>query len=289
MRDLNYSLKQLGERNRDGSIKTQAQRGRMLSLIANQLQKSGFRHLKQADQLRTKHVTALVERWQREELSAGTMKNRLSVMRWWAEKVGRSSVIPRDNDKLGIARRVYVSDQSKAQELSREALAKVGDQHVRMSLELQAAFGLRREASMKFIPNYADKGDRIVLKASWTKGGKAREIPIRTQAQRDVLDRAHKLAAGGSLVPPARLYVQQEKIYERHCVRAGLFKMHGLRHAYAQQRYNELMGCKCPHQGGPKSKELTPEMKAKDHEVRLIISRELGHEREQIIAQYIGR
>ena len=51
-----------------------------------------------------------------------------------------------------------------------------------MSLELQSAFGLRREEAIKFAPRYADKGDHLLLKASWTKGGKARTIPVRTKA-----------------------------------------------------------------------------------------------------------
>jgi hypothetical protein len=49
-----------------------------------------------------------------------------------------------------------------------------------MSLRLQAAFGLRREEAVKFQPSYADRGDRLALKASWCKGGRAREIPVRT-------------------------------------------------------------------------------------------------------------
>ncbi len=42
----------------------------------------------------------------------------------------------------------------------------VRDPHVRMSLELQRAFGLRREEAIKFSPGYADKGDHLNLKAS---------------------------------------------------------------------------------------------------------------------------
>jgi hypothetical protein len=47
-----------------------------------------------------------------------------------------------------------------------------------MSLRLQAAFGLRREESIKFRPDYADRSDHIILKGSWTKGGRERAIPI---------------------------------------------------------------------------------------------------------------
>jgi hypothetical protein len=65
--------------------------------------------------------------------------------------------------------------------------------------------------------------------------------------------------------------------------------MHGLRHAYARDRYEELTGWVCPAAGGPLAKELTLEQREQDHEARLTISRELGHEREQVTAAYLGR
>ena len=77
------------------------------------------------------------------------------------------------------------------------------------SLELQRAFGLRREEAMKFQPSYADQKNHVRLKASWTKGGKPRSIPVRTDAQREVLDRARSLAGFGSLIPPHRSYVME--------------------------------------------------------------------------------
>ena len=288
MRDLNHQLKQLCLKNRDGSYATQAQRLWLLSLIANQLHELGYRQL-EASSLKSKHVEALTKHWLMSELAIATIKNRMSALRWWAMKVNRQNVIARSNDYYGIPDRVFVTSESKAQTLATDTLAKVRDEHVRMSLELQAAFGLRREEAIKFMPSYADHKDILVLKDSWAKGGKAREIPIRTEAQREVLDRAHQLAGRGSLIPSNRNYVQQLRVYEGHTARAGLSKLHGLRHAYAQQRYRELTGCRCPAEGGPDSKTLTPNQKTQDTDARLIISRELGHEREAITAIYLGR
>ena len=142
---------------------------------------------------------------------------------------------------------------------------------------------------MKFQPSFADQGDHLVLKASWTKGGRERTIPVRTEAQRDVLKRARRLAGLGSLIPSIRNYRQQMRVYEGNTLRAGLSQMHGLRHAYAQQRYEELTGWKAPAAGGPVTKELTPEQRELDLEVRHTISRELGHEWEQVTAAYLGR
>ena len=62
MRDLNYQLKDLYRKNRDGSYATQAQRLSPLTLIANQLHELGFCQL-EAQSLKPKHVEALVKHW----------------------------------------------------------------------------------------------------------------------------------------------------------------------------------------------------------------------------------
>ena len=117
MRELNYQLKQLCRRNRDGSYRTQADRERQLTLIANQLHTLGYRKMN-AQSLKPKHVEALVKHWQGEELSTGAIKNRLSVIRWWAQKVDRQNVVARSNDHYGIPERQFVSNVSKARTLT---------------------------------------------------------------------------------------------------------------------------------------------------------------------------
>jgi site-specific recombinase XerC len=288
MRDLNYQLKQLCHRNRDGSFATQADRERMLSLFANQLHEMGFRHMR-ADSLKPKHVEALLARWKAEGISTGTLKNRLSVLRWWAEKIGKPNVVARDNDAYGIERRQYVTNQDKGKDLDPAQVDRVRSPYVAMSLRLQEAFGLRREESMKIRPGWADQGNALQLKASWAKGGRDRIVPIRTEAQRTVLDEAKKLAAGRSLIPAASGYKQQLDAYKAECKRAGLNGNHGLRHRYAQTRYLEKTGWECPSRGGPTAKGLTPEQRSIDQRARLEISAELGHGRGQVTATYLGR
>ncbi len=288
MDKLHWELKQIGLRNRDGSFATQTARERILSQAATQLKELGFRNM-EAKSLKERHVAALLERWQSEGLAAGTIKNRMAHLRWWAEKIGKPSVIPNGNDRLGIPDRSFVSDEGKQLALDLDKLVAIGDERVRLSLLLQDQFGLRREESMKFQPNYAIRGDTLHLKPSWTKGGRAREIPIRTADQRWVLEQVRKMAAGGSLIPPERSYAEHLGVYERELRKAGISGAHGLRHQYAQRRYEELAGWKPPHAGGPKRKELTPEQLAIDREARLTVSAELGHAREEITAVYLGR
>ncbi len=288
MRDLNYQLKQMCRRNRDGGYGTQHRRKEALLQIADQLHEMGFRHMS-VHSLKPKHVEALVGRWFSEGLSTSSIKNRMTVLRWWSRKVNRDSVVARSNEFYGIPNRKYVTNVSRATTLGARALSRIRDPRIRMSLRLQRAFGLRREEAIKFMPSYADRGDQIVLKRSWTKGGKERRIPVVTGEQRSVLDEARRLAGGGSMIPSAKNYKQQLHLYEKQTRNAGLSRMHGLRHAYAQWRYEMLAGWPSPVAGGPGHSELTPEQKEMDREVRLTISRELGHERVKIVSVYCGR
>jgi len=288
MKKLNWDLMKLTQGHREGSYGTQAMRWRDLNLMANQLEQLGFKNLR-AKNLKPRHVEALIRHWREQKLSIGSIKNHMSHLRWWTNKLGISSVIPKDNHTLGIEDRTYVTNVNKAVVLTAEQLSQVQDAHIAVSLKLQEVFGLRREEAMKLQPSYADRADTLVLKSSWTKGGRPREIPIRTEEQRRVLDQAHQLAGKGSMIPPERSYKTQVGIYERECRRIHLENPHGLRHAYAQTRYEEITGWKCPVADGPHSGELKGKDRETDQEAREQISKELGHNREQVTAIYLGR
>ena len=109
-------------------------------------------------------------------------------------------------------------------------IQRVKDPHVAMALRLEAAFGLRREEAIKFRPARDDRGACIRLKGSTIKGGRPREVPVRNEAQRQLLDEACRLVGSGALIPPERNYRQQLKVYESQTRDASLYRMHGLRH-----------------------------------------------------------
>ena len=286
MRQLNFDLKTLQARHREGAFLTRRDRSYALNQAADMLHALGFRRLR-ATGLKRKHVNALVAEWQRRGLAVGTVKNRMSALRWWAEHVGHPGGVG-TNAAHGIGERRYVTNEDRSQRLDADKLARVSDACVRMALELQAAFGLRREEAIKFAPAYADYGDRVRIKASWAKGGRAREIPIWREGQRAVLDAARRLAGGGALIPGGRNYLGQRKVYEKQTQAADLARMHGLRHAYAQARYEALTGWKAPAAGGPRRRSLGPAKRRIDKAARMTIARELGHGRIAVVAQYCG-
>ena len=284
----NADLVKLAMRQRENSYSTQRARRAIVKMIARQLGDMGFMRLK-AKNLKEKHALALIERWRGEGLSAGTMKNRMGVLRWMYEKVNKSWMLAERNADYGIENRRFKTNVNKARELTPESLAAVKSEHVRLSLELQRAFGLRREEAMKIQVAWADRGTYLKLKGSWTKGGRERTVPVRTRVQRELLERARTLSGNGSLIPAAAKYVEHLKVYENQTAAAGLEKLHGLRHAYAQERYRELTGREAPAAGGPPSERLTAAEKEQDRAARMEISRELGHGREQITVVYLGK
>lgn len=288
MRDLNWEVKQLCERHVDGSYATQAGRARTLSSFATLMHDAGHTKLTLRG-IKPAHIEAFVAHCQGKGQATGTLKNTMTHLRWMAEKIGKQNIVARSNDFYGIADRVYVTNTSKARELTAEQLSKISDSYCAMSLQLQAAFGLRREESLKIRPGQADRGDVLVLQASWCKGGRAREVPIRNEEQRQLLDAAKTLANGGSLIPADVSYKAHLRQFRTQCERAGIHKVHGHRHGYAQERYRELTGWACPACGGPTARQLTTEQKRIDKEARLMISAELGHGRGQITSVYLGR
>jgi hypothetical protein len=311
MSPLQWDFHQQIKHNRDGSFATQTARSRTLDLAARELRELGYSNLR-AQNLGQRHLKALVEKWRTEGRTAATMKNRMSHIRWSCEKAGRSGVAGITNDALGIERRTFVAKESKASAFERGQLDQVRDAHLRMSLRMQSAFGLRREECMKIRPQMAERDGKLCLQASWTKGGRAREILIRTDEQRQVLREAQQLAGAGSLIPASRSYVQQLRLYERQTAEAGISKAHGLRHHYAQQRYLELTGRQAPAVLASLAKMERAEMVGQsghmtrlnfvtptlppgfqhagmsDADARQVISRELGHERVAITTTYLG-
>ena len=284
----NGDLVKLTWRHRENSYNTQRARRAIVRMMARQLGDMGFRQLK-AKNLKEKHALALIERWRGEGLSAGTLKNRMGVLRWVYEKVNKAWMLAARNADYGIENRRYVTNVDKARELTPERLLRIKSEHVRLSVQLQREFGLRREEAMKIDAAWADRRDRLVLKGSWTKGGRPREIPIETDAQRQLLDRVKAFTSGRSLIPAESTYIEHLKLYENQTAAAGLEKLHGLRHAYAQQRYETLTGRPAPVAGGRKNGDLSDEDKKRDREARIQISKELGHGRPGVVAVYVGR
>jgi len=282
----NHKLSVIMKDNRDGSYVTKNDRSQILRMAGAQLHELGFQ-VNNPGALKPKHAAILVEQWKNAGLSAATIKNRTSHLRWLGRKTNNKFVKP-TNDKYGIDKRVYVSPVNKSVDFTRDKLDKISNPYIRVSAELQKEFGLRREEAIKFQASFADRDSYIVIKPAWSKGGKGRVIPVTRETQREALNKAHTVSGKGSLIPGNSNYKAQREVFKKQMQKVELGKSHGARHMYAQARYQELTGYKCVHQGGEGRRYLYGDRKDRDTTAREIISNELGHERIGIVSYYLG-
>ena len=245
--------------------------------------------------LKPKHIHILVDYWKKQNKNPGTIKNYMSKLRKLAVLLDKRNLIKPSNDDYQISRRNYKPTYNKA--INQLDLTKCTDPMIRLSLEAQSLFGLRREESLKLILSEASQGKYLRIKPSWTKGGIGRTLEITNDEQRQWLGNAiQQVTVGQSLIPKDRTYKQHLSHYQAQVKAMGVCKLHGLRHAYAQRRYYELTkefdsdgkGLICPIAGGKPTKSLSSDEKAIDRRAREIISRELGHSRLAITKIYLG-
>lgn len=120
-----------------------------------------------------------------------------------------------------------------------------------------------------------------------TKGGREREVPITSEAQREALERAAQAQGDARAVMPADQNWQSwregglrdaRELVQEH-TSGGL---HDLRAAYACERYEALTGHAAPAAGG------LIEDRARDAAARLAVAEELGHGRVDVTSEYVG-
>lgn len=298
LKNADYMINQFCKKHQQQmSYSTRHSMSARLKTIYRDLDQLGCNKLPHLKNIKQKHIEQLVEHWKKSGLSAGTIKNRMANIRFVCDVYGRSTVV-KSNDDLGIERRSYIPTENKA--VNELTLDNINDERLRMSLELQQQFGLRREECLKIKPLQAYRETDanthyLKLQASWTKGGIERIIPITTPEQLKTIKKAMNLVGKESMIPKNMTYIERRNQYDDLTHRAGMKNLHGLRHAYAQRRYIELTnyhtkgnGWRSPIDGGPKRNELTPDQKYIDKMVREVISYDLGHSREAIVKNYIG-
>ena len=294
MLQLEYELKKMCREHRVDGRTTQSDRLELAATVARDLDASGYHRFSRqkncSRKLKDKHVRGLVAHWTGKGLSPGTINNRLAFLRHVCEWTGRGGVMSKRNADYHEGKRIREATVSKAAYIGTEVLNRVRNRYAQASLRLQIAFGLRRKEALMIQLAWADRGNRIVLQDTWTKGGRQREIPLTTPAQRQALDHAKAVAGNGSMIPPSLSYKgYRDGLWQTACKSIGLTGTHGFRHAYAQDRYEVLAGFPCPVRGGPKRDEMTAEQLQLDEWARGRVSSELGHGRHRVTNWYLGK
>lgn len=294
LRNAQYSINECLKTLKHYSYASKADMRHMLNRCIKDLHMLGYQ-VTHINGLKPKHIHALVEHWKNEQKNPATIKNYMSKLRKLAVILNKLNLVKPNNDAYQISRRSYIPTTNKA--IHNIDFSKCEDPLIRLSLEAQSLFGLRREESLKIIISEATQGNNLVIKPSWTKGGIGRMLEITSQEQRAWIAKAmQQITNGQSLIQQSKTYKQHLRQYQEQTEKMGLKRCHGLRHAYAQRRYHEItqqlssnrQALKCPIEGGAPSRTLKGEIKEIDRQAREIISRELGHSRLGITKIYLG-
>jgi len=294
---------------KNGSAKTRHNHIQEAKRFTETLRHLGY-GVKQWKNLSNKHVGAVVNEWKNAGLATGTIKEYVSGVRAVA-RLFNNHRIAEKNSAFGIENRVYVSNRDKSvpQAVYERVVATlkgsidINDHRVAAQLQLQRELGLRKEESFKLQPTHAVMRDGRVFIQHGTKGGRERIIHDPSQGAKEAIAYAKSVLSGKNTIPNN----MTERQWEWHFYKTLRFhgisqeacgaSSHGLRHAYAQARYEQITGfeprCRFDsYESFRANAERTAgeDWSKADEDARQIIKAELGHgpDRDDVMAQYLG-
>lgn len=256
--------------------------------------------LAKPENLKRKHIDALLADWLARGLSTSYIHNMLSMLRVfcsWIQKPGlvpaTADVVPDRNHK----RRQQTATRDKSWAgcgiNSIEKLKSIAETKPRiaMTLDLMRVFGLRFKEASLLRPCLADQGVYLDI-CRGTKGGRDRTHVIDTAEQRDLIERT-KVMIGDKeacLIPRGMSYRQwQNHVY--YVLRThGITRKeigtsaYGLRHERLNNLYEDHAGGPSPVRGG-KPGDVSLEA---DRFARQQVAEVAGHGRRRVSSAYLG-
>jgi len=295
------------------SFKTMVDRQRFLAAFFRELRRhTRFTNL-DPRQLGGRHVEHMVKRWVERGLATATIHNYLSFLRTYAGWIGRAGMVREPEAYVGPesphAHRVQsASTDSSWTARNVDIVAKIAeisayDEWVALQLELCAEFGMRGKEARHFRPHEAvipreaanprdadafPECETFVRLRHGTKGGRPRDIPLATAAQRALLDRVKAKVSSGMYVGRPGYTSQQSQARFYYVIRKfGISKKdlgvvaHGLRHQRVNDAFEEDSGGRSPVRGASGKPP-------RDEHARNRAARLLGHNRLQVTDCYLG-
>lgn len=259
--------------------------------------------------LGSRHIEHAVKRWIERDLTPGTIQTYLSHLRVFSTWIGKPGLVldPEryvENPSLVTRTTVATRDQSwTANEVSiDEVCARIDaiDRNVGAQVRMSHAFGLRVKEAIMIRPHlcvvdgrlaavHADDPERYIEIVRGTKGGRLRFVAIDSDVKRTALEWAKQIVSrqSDSLAEPSLSLKQayQRFYYVLRCVGVTRQQLgvtaHGLRHQYANDKYESTTGVPSPVRGGEESADLA-------ESGRKAVAADLGHARLQITNAYLG-
>lgn len=284
------------------SAATRLARRQVVFLAFAQLWAMGSR-LSTAKSLGERHIKLLVERWDAEDLAAGTLHTRLSYLSTFSSWIGKTGMAKRLIEYCAKERvdRHHATEVNKSWEAKgvdpKQIIEKAREIDARFALylTLQFEFGLRVKESIEFRPAVSLSEDGKTLEIfEGTKGGRRRTVMIETEGQRAAMEWAIQMAKksrSGRIRWPELTFKQASgRFYGLLRRRMGISRKkigltaHGLRHGFAHKKYRRLTGLPTPVEGGALGRI--------DHQTHQrasqAVSKALGHFRVDVVASYYG-
>src|SRR5471030_1437462 len=255
-----------------------------------------------------RHVRILVENWwhvKRKKIK--TIQNELSRLRVFFAMAGKPGLVgdvekylPDVDPSLLIVHAIAKTSKSwaangidivqKIQEVDER------DWRLGLMLRLEVGFGLRREEVIKCDPHAQDYGHYLQVLPGQGKGGRWRNIPITSTAQREILEFVKARTPKNKPLGWTHLengkaasLAQNIRRYENLMASLGFTKAnagitgHGLRAQFAEN-HALLLELLPPTLGGLGGQVSVDELNSRKGK----LSQSLGHNRASILAAYIG-
>jgi integrase len=258
-------------------------------------------NLKKFANLKARHINYILNLYDENEYSEGTIANNVTIWRTFLFWVGKGGLIDNkdgvnlDKSKYRRVRAAQI-DKSWTDDQLLEKLRAVQEEEPRIAiiLLLQALFGLRIKEAIMLQPKRANSNVCLdILKGRGAKGNRVRQIPIENGAQREALKLAETFicSSSGSMIPEHyELKAWMNHVYyilRKHNVdRKNGLTTHGLRAGYAMEVY-EAFTC-----GGVPPIRRTGSEKMVDPHLHDLAKRDiaerLGHARPSSADAYIG-
>jgi integrase len=297
-----------------GSAKTVMQHKDEAQRFVSELRELGY-GVQRWENVSNKHVAEVAEAWVDRGLAAATVKEYLSGVRAVANAYGNEQIRERNDFKndageVIVPARVYVTNEDKAvpQDVYERAVERLGSgefgedgQRLAAQMGLMRELGLRHEEARKFVPDDVIQADGRLHIHRGCKGGRERMMPEPTERQQAAIDAIRPWMSErwhNSMPDGMREKTWEDRAYSL-ATAVGVTKeacgasFHGLRHAYAMERYESLTGFRSPSVGGSveEAKGIAGDgWKKLDQDARNLLKAEMGHgpDRDTIVSTYIG-
>ncbi|MCL2698406.1 MAG: tyrosine-type recombinase/integrase [Oscillospiraceae bacterium] len=281
---LTQQLEKLRKHNRQGSIKTKERYFQAMQRFCKYLAETW--RLQKLANIAPKHLEAYAEHMKKTNKSASTIKTDLAAIRFYHDLISNPRHKLPDNSELNLQRRKFIGFNRAWSQQEFNLMLGIATELLRedyvCAMCLAYYAGLRIHECCRLDTATVENAIKTGVLTVKGKNGKIRSVPIDEllkiilQKRLQAVERGSKLLVSNNT--PTHIYIKQLQHFINHhrdklppCEGKERLTFHGLRHAYAQRGYSELINTgKQPW------------------EAEQAVSKLLGHERGHVTRIYLS-